>query len=202
MRDRRAHIIDAATSLILRSGFQQTSVDDVIREAGLCGKGHFYHYFKSKEELGFAVLERQFGRFAEEGLVLLRDPLRDPLERLNGFIDAVVATHAEQRAEGGCPFGNLGAEMADANEGFRIRIATVFDRWAEQIQALLWEVRPRLVADADTARLSRFIIATLEGALLMSKVQREREDLEGIAEDLKRFVAMHVREDVPRLSGD
>jgi len=32
--------------------------DDVIREAGLCGKAHFYHYFKSKHEAYAALLRR------------------------------------------------------------------------------------------------------------------------------------------------
>jgi TetR/AcrR family transcriptional repressor of nem operon len=200
MKDRKTQIIDAATALILRNGFQQTSVEEVIREARLCGKGHFYHYFKSKEELGYAVLERRFEQFAEEGLAILREPLRDPLHRLNDFIDAVVHTHAEPFSSG-CPFGNLAAEMADAHEGFRTRLVMVFARWAEQIQSLLWEVRPWLVEGADIARLSRFIIATLEGAILMSKVHREPALLKDVADELKRCIGLHMRSDAKASNG-
>src|ERR687885_1441107 len=96
MRDRRTRIIDAAAALIRRNGYTQTSVDDVIREARLCGKGHFYHYFKSKEELGYAVLQRQFEQFAERGLSILRDPMADPFDRLSRFVDALVAAQAER----------------------------------------------------------------------------------------------------------
>ena len=46
--------------------------------------------------------------------------------------------------------------------------------------------------------MARFIIATLEGAVLMSRVQRDVAALEGIAEDLKRFVMMHVPEGTRR----
>jgi TetR/AcrR family transcriptional repressor of nem operon len=193
MRDRRIQIIDAAAALIRRHGYTQTSVEDVIREARLCGKGHFYHYFKSKEALGYAVLQRQFEQFAEHGLSILRDPMSDPLERLNRFIDAVVAAQAERGCPGGCPFANLAGEMADAHDGFRRQIQTVFERWTDQMQALLWEARPRLADGVDIGRLARFIVATLEGALLMARVRRETGALEGIAEDLKRFIAMHVR---------
>ncbi len=182
--------------LIAERGFQQTSVDDVIRLSGLSGKSHFYHYFKSKEELGYEVLDRQFERFAERGLAILREPMIDPLERLNLFIDSLVASQAARGCKGGTPFGNLAAEMSDAHEGFRSRIELVFERWASQIQSLLWEARPRLVEDMDTGRLARFIIATLEGAVLMSRVKREITVMQGIAADLKRFVAMHVREGV------
>ncbi|MBU6367647.1 MAG: TetR/AcrR family transcriptional regulator [Gemmatimonadetes bacterium] len=194
MSDRRAQILDAAATLIAERGFTSTSVDDVIKQARLSGKSHFYHYFKSKEELGYEVLNRQFERFAERGLAILREPMIDPLERLALFIDAVVALQVEHGARRGSPFGNLAAEMADAHEGFRVRIEAVFERWASQIRSLLWEARPQLHDDVDAVRLSRFIIAALEGAVLMTRVKRDISVLEGIAADLKRFVAMHTRD--------
>jgi AcrR family transcriptional regulator len=52
MRDRKAEILDAAARLIARQGYKQTSIDDVIKASGLCGMSHFYHNFKSKEQLG------------------------------------------------------------------------------------------------------------------------------------------------------
>src|SRR3712207_5888696 len=91
VRDRRGEILDTAARLIAEQGFTQTSVEDVIREARLSGKSHFYHYFRSKEELGYGVLNRQFERFAERGLAILREPMIDPLERLALFIDSLVA---------------------------------------------------------------------------------------------------------------
>jgi TetR/AcrR family transcriptional regulator, transcriptional repressor for nem operon len=194
MSDRRAQILDAAATLISERGFTSTSVDDVIKQARLSGKSHFYHYFKSKEELGYEVLNRQFERFAERGLAILREPMIDPLERLGLFIDAVVALQVEHGARRGSPFGNLAAEMADAHEGFRVRIEAVFERWASQIRSLLWEARPQLNDDVDAVRLSRFIIAALEGAVLMTRVKRDIAVLEGIAADLKRFVTMHTRD--------
>jgi TetR/AcrR family transcriptional regulator, transcriptional repressor for nem operon len=192
--DRRTQILDAAATLIAERGFTSTSVDDVIRGAKLSGKSHFYHYFKSKEELGYEVLNRQFERFAERGLAILREPMIDPLERLNLFIDAIVALQAESGGRRGSPFGNLAAELADAHEGFRVRIEAVFERWASQIRSLLWEARPQLHDDVDAVRLSRFIIAALEGAVLMTRVKRDMSVLEGIAIDLKRFILMHVRD--------
>lgn len=194
MSDRRTRILEAAADLICHNGYQQTSVDDVIREAGLCGKAHFYHYFKSKEELGYAVVQHRFEEFAERGLAILRDPMVDPVERLERFIDAEVADAVEQECRGGCPFGNLVTELADAHEGFRQRLATVFERWSGQLQSVLWEARPQLRDDVDLARMARFIIATLEGGLLMSRVTRDVGHLEAIAGDLKGFIAAQRRE--------
>ena len=191
--DRRGQIVDAAARLIAERGYTLTSIDDVIREARLSGKSHFYHYFDSKETLGFEVLERQFARFTERGLAILREPMIDPLERLALFIDTLVALQAARGCREGSPFGSLAAEMADAHEGFRTRSEGVFDRWTAQIQSLLWEARDRLQDGVDAGRLARFVVATLEGALLVSRVNRDVAALHGIGADLKRFVAMHLR---------
>ncbi len=196
MRDRRSEILDTAARLIARQGFKQTSIEDVIKASGLCGKSHFYHYFRSKEELGNEVLNRSFERFGERGLAILREPLIDPLERLNLFIDSVVVAQAERGCAGGSPFCGVAAEMADAAEGFRTRIDSVFEAWARQIEALLEEAGTRLRPEADTARIARFIIATLEGAVLMTRVTRGIGVMQGIADDLKRFIGMHLNDGV------
>ena len=86
--------------------------------------------------------------------------------------------------------------MADACEGFRVRIDTLFDRWCDQIRSLLEESRERLRDGVDAARVARFVIATLEGAVLMTRVTREITVMQGIADDLKRFIAMHRREGI------
>jgi TetR/AcrR family transcriptional repressor of nem operon len=197
VNDRRTEILDAAAALIAEKGFSQTSVDDVIRRSGLCGKAHFYHYFSSKDELGLEVLDRQFERFTARGLAMLRDPMLAPLERLGRFVDSLVATQVQCGCRLGSPFGRLAMEMCDAREEFRARLAIVFERWAGQIESLLWEARPQLVDDVDTARLARFIIATLEGAMMMARVNRDAKVLEGIAADLKRFVWAHTRSGIP-----
>lgn len=196
MNTRRLQILDAASDLIGEKGFVQTSVDDVIERAGLSGKSHFYHYFKSKEELGHEVLARQFDVLGERGLAILREPTLDPIERLHVFIDSVVAIQAERGMKGGSPFGALATEMAEKDEGFRIRIARVFRNWTTEIAALLVQAKDRLEDDADPVRLSRFIVATLEGATTMARMKRDVSVMHGVATDLKRFVSGHVRRPV------
>ena len=192
--NRRTAILDAAARLINEQGFSHTSVEQLITAAGLSGKSHFYHYFTSKEELGYEVLERQFSRFTERGLAILREPMIEPFDRLVLFIDTLVALQRERDARNGSPFGNLAGELADSHEGFRRRLDEVFDQWAGQLQSLFWELRAQLKDDVDAARLSRFIVAALEGGMLMTRVKRDVTVMEGIGEDLKRFIATHLRD--------
>ncbi|MDB4907919.1 MAG: hypothetical protein JWO05_2703 [Gemmatimonadetes bacterium] len=193
MKTRRTAILDSAARLIQQHGYAHTSVEDVIEAAGLSGKSHFYHYFVSKEELGYEVLDRQFERFTERGLAILREPMIDPGERLNLFIDTLVALQGERDGRGGSPFGSLASEMSEVHEGFRGRLDRVFDRWTQQLQSLLRELQPQLRGDVELRRMARFIIAALEGGMLMARVQRDPGVMQGIGEDLKRYVAMHRR---------
>ena len=192
--------MEAAIAVMRRQGFADTSIDEVIRESGLCGKGHFYHYFKSKEELGYAVLKLQFESFAESGLKELRNPTVEPIERLTRFIDAVIAAHSPD-CTSGTPCGELATEMASMHEGFRQAVDALFERWTEQLEAVLWEARPRLSEDADTARLSQFVVATLAGARLMSRVKGDPAYAAGIAMELKRAVRSYAREREPAVVG-
>lgn len=186
-------ILDAAAELIAEKGFIQTSVDDVIQRAGLSGKSHFYHYFKSKDALGHEVLARQFDLLGDRGLAILREPTIEPVERLQVFIDSVVAMQVERGLRGGSPFGALASDMAEQDEGFRVRIARVFRGWIDEIAGLLRQAEDRLEEGVDPVRLARFIVATLEGATTMARMKRDVGLMHGVAADLKRFVASHVR---------
>ena len=62
---RRAEIMDAASRLFLSKGYQSTTVDDIVGEAGV-GKGTFYLYFESKPQVLVAIIERIQERIWEE----------------------------------------------------------------------------------------------------------------------------------------
>jgi AcrR family transcriptional regulator len=88
---RRAQILDAARRCFLRDGFHNTSMQDVIGEAGL-SVGAFYRYFNSKNELVAAIAETVIGQ-AEEVFAQLTarepgPPLADAVDRALEFVDA------------------------------------------------------------------------------------------------------------------
>ena len=84
------------------------------------------------------------------------------------------------------------------DDGYRQRVATVFDRWATQLQSLLWEMRDRLVVGADSRRTAHFIMSALEGAVTLSRVKQDAGVMQGVAFELKRYIATQVRHGGPR----
>lgn len=90
---RRRQIIDAARRAFLRDGFHNTSMQDVIAEAGL-SVGAVYRYFKSKNDIITAIAEEVIGGAAAmfESLAEQEPPLApiDAYERALEYIDTQI----------------------------------------------------------------------------------------------------------------
>src|SRR5262245_47850848 len=162
----RDQILDAAARLISLRGYHCTSLDDVLRESGV-GKGNFYYYFKSKEDLGYAIIDRLVHGFSERTLEpAFADGDADPVIQIHDFLDRILDNQRQRNCVGGCPMGNLASELSDVHEGFRKRLAGIFLRWRIKLTDAIGrgQATGRLGPDADAAGLAQFIVAALEGA--------------------------------------
>ena len=176
MASTREQILDAAGRLINLRGFHKTSVDDILRESGV-GKGNLYYYFKSKDELGYAALERTLERIQVEVLEKVFASGVDPWTQLDRFLSYPVERARREGGVGGCPLGNLALEMSDIHEGFRRRLSEAFSSVRSKIEETLGDARSQgsLRIGTDVSRLAQFIIAGFEGAFMMGKLHRDAE---------------------------
>jgi TetR/AcrR family transcriptional repressor of nem operon len=185
-------ILEAATRLMAVQGYHRTALDDVLRESG-AGKGNFYHYFRSKEDLGYAILDRLLERFETRTLTpILGDAARDPLIQVEAFLDEILATQRARNCIGGCPIGNLATELADVHEGFRRRLAAGFERWRQCLAGALARAQGlgAFALDVEPDALARFLVAGIEGAILLTKVQKDIQVMEDCVAELRRHLAL------------
>lgn len=189
----REQVLEAALRLIHRQGFNNTSLEEILQESGV-GRGNFYYHFKSKDELGYAILDRLALWSAEH---LGREVFgrgEDPLEQIFRLFDLIVSAQREAGCVGGCPVGNLALEMSDIHDGFRRRIEGILNTWRDQITGALTRAQEQgqLSRDVGPQRLAEFIVAGLEGAILLAKVRKDLAVLEGCLDELKRYLRMHL----------
>ena len=190
----RDQIVDAAARLIHLQGYHCTSLDDVLRESGV-GKGNFYYYFKSKEDLGYAIIDRVIQGFLERALEpIFADPAGDPIAQIHTFLDRVLDNQRQRSCVGGCPIGNLASELSDVHEGFRQRLAGVFAEWRLRLAEVLsrGQAAGRLGAACEPAGIAQFVVAALEGAILLTKVTRDIGVMENCVEELKHHLTLYT----------
>jgi TetR/AcrR family transcriptional repressor of nem operon len=189
----RDQILNAATRLIHVQGYQSTSLDDVLRESGV-RKGNFYYYFKSKEDLGYAIIDRITRAFVERVLQpAFADGEADPIAQVLAFLDRAVEAQRQRNCVGGCAMGNLACELSDVHEGFRQRLAALFDAYRSHLaEAIRRGPRGgRIRPDVDAAGAAQFLVGGLEGAILLGKVTRDITVMERCVGELKAHLALY-----------
>jgi TetR/AcrR family transcriptional repressor of nem operon len=185
-RDQRSRekILDAAATLFHQRGFQPTSLDDVLAASGVC-RSNFYYHFRSKEDLGLAVLARRVEQFEAEMIGgILGNGHESPRRRLERLFEVVASRLRSGAYRSGCPFGNLAAELGGTHSEFRDRLSVFFRRWEHAIERCLREgvERGEFRPDLDTRRLATAFVSQIEGAMLLAKTRGHGEPITAAAQ--------------------
>ena len=106
----------------------------------------------------------------------------------------------ESRMTRGCPFGTVGNGVTEKDELIRQDLSHLFEIVKNKLRAFFIreKAQGRLAADADEDRLADFCIATIQGAMLMGKVKRSPQPVEGAV----REAFAHLRRYAVRSAAD
>ena len=174
-RASRQRIVDRAAELVAERGVEGTSLDEVLAAAG-ASKSQLYHYFAGRDDLIAAAVASRCGQV----LGGLTGALGDiaTLAELEVMLAGFVAGF-EQQGLPGCPIGSLASEVAERNEGARLRAAAAFDAWEDLFVDALERMRERgeLRPDASPGTLATALLASIEGGLLLSQTRKHAASL-------------------------
>jgi len=183
----RLRIIAAAADLFHKRGVHATSPDDVI-EASNTGKGQFYHYFKSKEGLVHQVLQTHL-----EAIRTGSAPIKYDIESwkdLERWFRAHLELQKSFCMTRGCPFGTVGNEVTENDELIRQDLCLIFEVVRSKLSAFFVKQKAKgaIPKTTDEGALADFCIATVQGAMLMGKIERSTRPVETtVAETLSHL---------------
>lgn len=160
-------LLEAAMELMLAQGFEATSVDEIILRAGAT-KGSFFHFFKSKEDLGKAALERFISRQIGMFQAAPFQKEKDPRARALGWVDAVIAAFQDPKTPKSCLLGNFSQELAPTHPGFQSLCAEGFSRSTAGLARDL-----SAAGCPDAQRLADLFITIIQGSLILVKAKRD-----------------------------
>lgn len=175
--------MEAARILFWQRGYGPTTLADVTKRAK-ANPGSLYYFFKTKEELLLAVMERhtalQWPAVMEPAFKAVEDPMVRIFAVLEGYRQGLIAG----KFAGGCPVANLALEVADTVPEARTKIAANFDGWVGWIRKCLDDAADRLPPETDRAALARFVLTVMEGAVMQARAYRSLEPFESAVEIL------------------
>lgn len=172
----RENLLDAAQALIFDHGFSATSVDKVIERAGVT-KGAFFHHFKSKAELGRAVIERHAERdmaHCDRTLARAEKLSGDPLQQALIFV-GLLQEEAEELANPvpGCLFASYLYQRlefpAEVAETTAVTLAYWRDAFARKLRAAAEAHPPK--AEILPEDLADMLLAVIEGSYVLCKAK-------------------------------
>ncbi len=188
-KNTKKKILDAAHSLILDLGFSGTTVDAIIKQAGV-SKGAFFHYFSSKQELGHLLMQR----YAEEDAKHLNETLDkaeelsdDPLQQLLIFIKLFEQEmNSLKEPYPGCLFASYlnQSELFDDHAMGIIRksMLTWRQRVLTKLKVVIKKYPPNREVELES--LADMLLVTFEGAFILSQ---SLEDSGIIARQLSHY---------------
>lgn len=177
--DTRNALVWCGTELLTERGFQITGIEEVLKRVGV-PKGSFYHYFKSKDHFGHAVIDNYEAYYAKKMDRIFGDTTQSPLQRLVNFTVNAKNGMVKFDFKRGCLIGNLGQELAALDTQFRERLEGVLLSWEKRVADCLREAIDvgELALGQDPQALSRFFWVGWEGAILRSKLMRSLEPID------------------------
>jgi TetR/AcrR family transcriptional repressor of nem operon len=175
----RERLLDAAEKLTLGQGFSATTVDQVIAEA-MSSKGAFFHHFKSKNDLGRALV----ARYAAADIASLHHFMAaaeatsdNPAEQLVAFIRSFeeIGDQIAEDHQSSCLYASFVHHHELTADGSTEVIVESIEVWRRALAAKLAaaaEIRP-LSADIDLDDLADHVFVTFEGAFILARAMAD-----------------------------
>ena len=192
----RQSIVEKAAPLFNQRGFEGCSMTAIMEATGL-EKGGVYRHFSSKEELAAEVF-----RYAMQTALKARSiadrPELDALAKLRLMVDRFVTVPSP--LPGGCPLLNAAIDTDDGNPLLRTLVQDALAKWKGRIRKIVEQgiADGQISRSVDPQSIANLIISTLEGALMITRLEGNRRALQDAQGSLGLHLATLAAESATR----
>ncbi|HYC84040.1 MAG TPA: TetR/AcrR family transcriptional regulator, partial [Chryseosolibacter sp.] len=181
-------ILKKSGILFNTQGYKATSISDITTATGFT-KGAIYRHFESKEHLEKETLFHLSSVMFEDvrGRIKSATTAGDKLRAIFRYFESYVT---DPVVKGGCPLMNAAIEADDAHPSLRKAALRILDILDQSVRTVLQNGMKykQLRADIDAGYYATLIIASLEGAIMMSKLRGNNDDIRQVIRHLEKAV--------------
>jgi TetR/AcrR family transcriptional regulator, transcriptional repressor for nem operon len=183
----RRRIVEQSAAVFNRHGYAGTSMTDLMDATGL-EKGGIYRHFVSKEELAAAAFDYAWQAVSEPRWHGLED-CPTSLDKLRLLVRNFVE-QPPRTLPGGCPLLNTAIDSDDGNAVLRSKAHAALTEWQAKIKEIVCSGQKlgELRQDIDAEHVATILISSLEGAVMMSRMERTREPLAKVGKHLESYL--------------
>jgi TetR/AcrR family transcriptional regulator, transcriptional repressor for nem operon len=185
-------ILEATQQLMVGRGYKATTVDDIIKHAGVA-KGSFYHAFKSKEDLTIAALED----YKTRGLMIIGNgpytTIEDPVERALALLE-FIEDKSSEIWQHGCLLGTVAIEVADGYPKVLQKVDQLFSEYEAALTLIFTlALRKQKIKTVSGKELSQHFMSIVEGSIIMSKAHSQSEVLALGVSHFKQYLTLLLK---------
>ncbi|GAB4331607.1 MAG: TetR/AcrR family transcriptional regulator [Flammeovirgaceae bacterium] len=181
-------ILEKSINLFNTKGYENTHIQDITKAVGMT-KGAIYGNFETKQELMIAAFEYGFQKVNALMTNMLAEG-KTASEKLFKMIEYFDIHFQEPPFEGGCLMLNAAIEADDNNPELQVKVSKAFGKWQKSITKILQQgiENKEIKESVNCDEFADLFIASLEGALMLSKIRNSRLPLKHTQDFLKRLI--------------
>ncbi|MDQ0064744.1 TetR/AcrR family transcriptional regulator [Chryseobacterium lathyri] len=171
----RLNILQKAFELIYVKGYQTTSVDEIIATTQVT-KGAFYYHFKTKDEMGLAIINELLINNFRSTFIEPLETSNHPLESIYDLMHGILMENDFLKVEYGCPASNFTQEMAPWHIDFTKALNSLSRQWEDAIIACIENGKKdgTVKNNVDAREIAVFVMSGYWGVRNLGKLENSK----------------------------
>jgi TetR/AcrR family transcriptional repressor of nem operon len=185
----RHAILEKAFEIIYTKGYQATSIDEIIATTKVT-KGAFYYHFKTKDEMGLAIINEIVKPTMQNTFIKPLQDAENPIKEIYDMTKALLLDNPFLKLEYGCPAGNLVQEMTPWNVEFGKALSQLILEWQQTIENCIKKGKAKgaIRKNVNTQQVAYFIMSSYWGIRNFGKVYNSAECYRSYLKELKIYL--------------
>jgi TetR/AcrR family transcriptional regulator, transcriptional repressor for nem operon len=184
----KARIVQQAAAVFNQKGYAGSSIADIMQATGL-KKGGIYNHFQSKDELAVAAFDYAVSLMSQQVWSAVKTK-RNAIARLQALVSSYLVYIETPPVVGGCPILNTAIEADDTDSPLRDRAIAAINNWRNLIVRIINKgiKKGEIPATIEPDTVATIIICNIEGAIMMSQLEKNPVHLERAVAHLQNYI--------------